>query len=104
MSSKPKKIPKSKDTSPHKFINIEPKRKYKVEPTKKSATIEKGIKTLGTYKSSDRLHNSLMQVIKKQYADRDIQNIKTATSAMKSLTNENPVSYTHLTLPTNREV
>ena len=88
MNSKPKKIPKPKDTNPNKYISIEPKRKYKIEPTKRSATIEKGIKTLETYKSSDPVHNSLMQVIKKQYADREIQNIKTAISAMKSLTNE----------------
>ena len=45
MSSKPKKIPKSKDTNPNKYISIEPKRKYKVEPTKRSAVVEKGIKT-----------------------------------------------------------
>ena len=30
-----------------------------------------------------------MQLIKKQYADREIQNIKTAISAMKSLMKEN---------------
>ena len=88
MSSKPKKTPKAKDTT-LKYINIEPKRKYKVEPTKTSAALQKGIKTLEAYKSSDPINNQLMQIIKKQYADRDIQNIKTAISAMKSLMKEN---------------
>ena len=46
MSSKPKKTPKAKDPNAIKWISPEPKRKYKEAPTKRSAIIEKGIKTL----------------------------------------------------------
>ena len=89
MSSKPKNFPKAKDPIAIKWISPEPKRKYKVEPTKKETIRQKSIKTLEAYKSSDPVNNQLMQIIKKQYIDGDIQNIKTATSAMKSLMNEN---------------
>ena len=84
MTSRSKKPPKFIDTT-LKYVNIEPKRKYKVEPSKKTALVNKGIATLDTYKSTDIIRQSMIDLIKKQYSDRHIQNPKTAVSALKSL-------------------
>ena len=76
------KLPKPK------LINIVPKRTYKITPTKKSAIVLKGTANLDTYSSDNFMHQAMIDLIKKQYADRDIQNLKTAVSAMDSLTND----------------
>ena len=61
---------------------------------KRETAVQKGLKTLEAYKSKDPVRNQLMQVIKSQYANRDIQNITKAVSAMKSLTNKNLNEFT----------
>ena len=62
-----------------------PKTKYKITPTKRSAALEKGIATLEKYKSKDVIQQTMIDVVKKLYTSRDIQNINSATSALDSL-------------------
>ena len=71
-----------------KFITIDPKRKYKVAPTKRTAIINEGLANLDTYSSDNIMHQTMIDLIRKQYADKEIQNIKTAVSAMDSLAND----------------
>jgi hypothetical protein len=61
------------------------KTNYKQAPSKKSAIINKGLEKLDTYSSSNAASQSFMDIIKKLYRDRDLQQLSTAVSAMDSL-------------------
>ena len=58
---------------------------YKLTPTKRSAALEKGIAAIEKYKRKYVIQQTMIDVVKKLYTDRDIQNVNTAISALDSL-------------------
>ena len=66
---------------------------YKAAPSKKTATIERGVKKLKTYKAetptTNAVSQSLLNIVIGQYESRDILNIQTAASLAHSLMHNN---------------